>query len=50
MTDFKFEACESCASIDHCEARCSCFIDEVLSENIAKHRGELPEQIWEDAE
>lgn len=32
--DFKFEVCDTCPSLHDCEARCSCKIEEVLSEDV----------------
>jgi hypothetical protein len=48
--DFDFEVCETCPSLHDCEARCSCKIAEMLSEDIAKHRGEDDASLWGDCE
>jgi hypothetical protein len=44
--DFEFEACETCISLHDCEARCSCKIEEMLLEDVAKQRGEDESSLW----
>jgi hypothetical protein len=48
--DFEFEACETCISLHDCEARCSCKIEEMLLEDVAKQRGEDESSLWGGSE
>jgi hypothetical protein len=48
--DFDFEVCETCPSLHDCEARCSCKIEEMLLEDVAKQRGEDESSLWGGSE